>query len=116
MPKTLVNIQELIVTLDAHKANHLAQFAIILNGYNAEVQQIVQNNLSLAQSANLEQNAQISKIPPEPQEYSEEYDKLKGYLESFSGEAELENALIDSVNNDLWRWKREFTALLNKYS
>ena len=111
-----INRIELLNIVRENKAKHVSDFNESVEDYKKAVLKIATDNLTLANSADLEQIARIRVVPQKPVSYEQNYNRAERMLElSVEEVIEVEEDVFNQLVLDEWAWKNSFVASASLY-
>lgn len=106
-----LNKTELLDIVRANKEKHIKEFNEAVEDYKKAAIKLAEENLTLAQSADLDKIARIRAMPSKPTSYEDSYTRAIRMLElSVEDVIEIEEQIFNQLVLDEWTWKHNFAV------
>ena len=116
MNSVKMNRIELLKIVRENQKKHIAEYEESVEDYKAGVVKLAKANLKLANTGDLNQIANMKKIPSAPVSYEDNYTRAIRMLElSVEDVIEVEEHIFNQLVLDEWGWKQQFTAMSAAY-
>lgn len=111
-----LNKKELLTILTDNKTKHVNDFKEAIDDYKKAVLKIANDNLKIAQAADVDKFEDFTSFPRQPISYEKSYIRAIRMLElSVDNEIELEEDVFNQLVLDEWDWKHSFSVTNASY-
>lgn len=111
MNSVKIDRKQLLGIVNENQKKHVAEYLEAVEDYKTAALKLVQQNVKLAKTGDLEKISKIRAMPQKPTSYEDNYTRAIRMLElSVEDVIEVEEHIFNQLVLDEWGWKQQFTA------